>query len=226
LSGDWRQSLPCLHGGWNQFERASTPSDKESDSDHCRSNQGPSGVLCHATLLPVRQRCGLTRDPVDSIDGLASLKPTPWRTFLVQTKVTGAEQAEQAHDDQIDCNNEIEQARHDQNEYPGDQRYKGSDAQVKVHADLQLAGCKGLAAITTAMSSKHTLSTLVLSRSVWSNSGAQARSAVTPVDRNTSILATLSVRWRTRTKHFAADGQRSVAGRLGDRARRVFTGYS
>jgi len=61
---------------------------------------------------------------------------------------------------------------------------------------------------------------------VWSNSGAHARNAVTPVGKNTSILATLSVRWRTRTKHFAADGHRIVAGRLGGRERQDFAGRS
>jgi hypothetical protein len=44
-----------------------------------------------------------------------------------------AEDTDQANDDQIDCHNKIQQARHGQNENAGDQRNEGSKAEGDIH---------------------------------------------------------------------------------------------
>lgn len=44
-------------------------------------------------------------------------------------KIAGAEKSDQSDDDQIKGDDIAEQPGHDQNEYPGDQRYQGSKTQ-------------------------------------------------------------------------------------------------
>jgi hypothetical protein len=52
-------------------------------------------------------------------------------------EVPGTEQADQADDDQVQGDNEVKQARHQQNENAGDQGQQRAQGDVKTHACLE-----------------------------------------------------------------------------------------
>ena len=54
----------------------------------------------------------------------------------------GAEQSDEADDDQIDRDDVIQQFRHDQDQYACDQRDQWPNAQVQIHDNVSL-GCLG-----------------------------------------------------------------------------------
>ena len=55
--------------------------------------------------------------------------------------IAGAEEPDQSDDDQINGDDVIEEPGHDENEYPGDQRYQWSKTQVDSHKRHPFVGC-------------------------------------------------------------------------------------
>jgi len=50
-------------------------------------------------------------------------------------KITGAQEPDEANDDQVDGDDEVQQPGHDKNENSGDQRYQGSKTEVDINKD-------------------------------------------------------------------------------------------
>lgn len=59
---------------------------------------------------------------------------------LSKTKIARAEKPDQADDDQINGNDIIQQAGHDQDKYPGKQRYQGGKTERYIHRDTFIVG--------------------------------------------------------------------------------------
>jgi len=61
----------------------------------------------------------------------AGLKLPPADSSKVE--ITGPEEPNQPDGDQVNSDDVVQQAGHDQNQNPGDQRYQGCKSQVNVH---------------------------------------------------------------------------------------------
>src|SRR5436190_1492207 len=121
----------------------STPTSPTSTAgNRSSSSRGTTAASCTAPLRTIPRRsdasCAGARCWVKCrVDANArQTRATRNTAPLLEVIVASAEEPQQSDDDQIDGNNVVEQARHDQDEDAGDQGNERADAECEIHDGL------------------------------------------------------------------------------------------